>query len=195
MNGLTLSLLPTGNAYYTVYPADADQISVQATEDILSKVAEAVAIDPARCIVLQGYSQGAAATVNALALLNGTSADAVKAIYLIGNPLHKPGLTCNVDDHGGNDTVNALGLQLKLFPNSNVVPDAFLSRTLDVCIPGDGICDSDNGIGYGSEGQHLLYGADLNAQMMGYFFMTAILHHGSFLRDVLSLPDGLLGIL
>lgn len=195
MNGLTLSLLSGGNQYYTVYPAELDQISVEATEDILSKVAEAVQIDPARCIVLQGYSQGAAATVNALALLNGTSADAVKAVYLIGNPLHRPGLSCNVDDKGGNGTLDAIGLQLKLFPNSNVVPDSFLARTLDVCIPGDGICDSDNGIGYGSLGQHLLYGQDMNAQMMGYFFISAILHHGSFLRNILSLPGVLTGIL
>jgi hypothetical protein len=195
MNGLTLSLLPTGNQYYTVYPAASDQISVDGTTDIVNKIAEAIAIDPARCVILQGYSQGASATVNALALLNGTSADAVKAIFLIGNPLHKPGLACNVDDHGSNGSANALGLQLKLLPNSNVVPDAFVARTLDVCIPGDGICDSDNGVGFGTDGQHLLYGSDTNVQMLGYFFMTAILHHGSFLRSVLSLPDGLLGVL
>lgn len=134
MNGFTLANAPGGNQYFTVYPASWDQDSNNATSDIVSKIADLVKFDPAHCVILQGYSQGAAATTHALPLLSGASADAVKGVFMIGNPLHRPGLASNVDPKGGNSTTSAVGLEAKVFTQATSIPDAFINRTLDVCL-------------------------------------------------------------
>lgn len=85
------------------------------------------------CFVLEGYSQGAAATVNALPKLTGSAFAAVKGVFLIGDPFHKSGLTCNVDNMGGTTTRNVNGIE-EFGTGSASIPSNWISKTLDVCI-------------------------------------------------------------
>ena len=50
---------------------------------------------------------------------------------MIGNPLHKAGLACNVDNKGGTTTKNVNGIQLLV---GQPVPDNWISKTIDICI-------------------------------------------------------------
>jgi hypothetical protein len=68
--------------------------------------------------------------VDAMRNLTGANFEAVKAVYLLGSPRHKPGLECNVDIDGGDTTKYAKGV----FANSgNGIPDIWVPKTLDVC--------------------------------------------------------------
>ncbi|GKU11727.1 unnamed protein product, partial [Fusarium langsethiae] len=131
MNSQITSQLPGGKIYNTVYPAGWDQNSAQGTQDIIREVKSVLASNPSECFILEGYSQGAAATVNALSQLTGSSGDAVKGVFLIGDPLHKSGLACNVDNNGGTTTQNVNGLEAF---GGGGIPQNWVSRTLDVCI-------------------------------------------------------------
>lgn len=57
--------------------------------------------------------------------------DAVKGVFLVGNPLHKSGLACNVDNQGGATTRGVNGMSAAL---GGGIPDAWVAKTLDVCI-------------------------------------------------------------
>merc|ERR1712137_1083551 len=72
MNSQIMAGLSGGTEYDTVYPASFDQDSAEATANIVSTVKSGVAADPNACFFLEGYSQGAAATTNALPSLTGT---------------------------------------------------------------------------------------------------------------------------
>ena len=121
--------VPGGKVYNTVYLADASQNSALGTADIVNKVASTLRTNPDECFILQGYSQGAAATVNAMGRLTGASFDAVKGAFLIGNPMHKAGLACNIDVNGGATTKNVNGLSVFL----GSIPQNWISKTMDVC--------------------------------------------------------------
>lgn len=129
MNSNIQSQLPGGKVYNTVYAADASQNSAAGTADIVRKVQSTLSSNPNECFILEGYSQGAAATTNALPKLTGASFDAVKGVFLIGNPEHRAGLACNVDTNGGTTTKNVNGLSYTL----GRIPDNWVSKTLDVC--------------------------------------------------------------
>ncbi|PWZ02572.1 alpha/beta-hydrolase [Testicularia cyperi] len=174
MNDKIMSAVPGGTEYDTVYSAGFMQISTDGTNDIVNKITSTLSTDPSTCFVLEGYSQGAAATCNALPQLTGAAFDAVKAVILIGNPEHKPNLACNVDNSGGTSTAGASGLETML---SQGVPDEWVSKTLDICIPGDGVCDTMSG--FGITFQHLGYPMDDNVQTMGADFAIKALQGGS----------------
>ena len=131
MNQNIQSQVPGGSVYSSVYPADWSQDSSAATEDILNHMESTLADDPAHCFILEGYSQGAAATTNALNKLPSSDPrfDAVKGVFLIGNPMHTSGLECNVDTTGGDSTKNVDGLSVAL----GRVPAEWVPKTLDVC--------------------------------------------------------------
>lgn len=129
MNANIQSQLSGGKVYNTVYPADFSQISTVGTNDIVRKIQSTLATNPSECFFLEGYSQGAAATTNALPKLTGASFDAVKGVFLIGNPEHRAGLACNVDTNGGTTTKNVNGLSAAL----GGIPANWVSKTLDVC--------------------------------------------------------------
>lgn len=86
--------------------------------------------NPEECIILQGYSQGASATCDALPELTGPAFDAVKGVVLLGNPEHQPNLACNVDGVGGNKTFKAKGFFSIAKPG---IPDEWVSKSLDIC--------------------------------------------------------------
>ncbi|KLP16128.1 uncharacterized protein LW94_9686 [Fusarium fujikuroi] len=167
MNSQITSQLPGGKIYNTVYLAGYDQNSAQGTQDIIREVNSVLASNPSECFILEGYSQGAAATVNALSQLTGSAGDAVKGVFLIGDPLHKSGLACNVDNNGGTTTKNVNGLEAF---GGGGIPQNWISRTLDVCIFGDGVCDTTHG--FGINAQHLQYPNDAATQKLGTTFVV-----------------------
>lgn len=129
MNRNTLAQKSGGQVYNTVYSAGFTQISTRATRDIIDRVTSTLRTDPGHCFILQGYSQGAAATTNALEDLTGAAFDAVKGVFLLGNPQHVAGLACNVDMEGGTRTLNVNGLSARL----GGIPANWISKTQDVC--------------------------------------------------------------
>ncbi|KAI2622065.1 A cutinase-like protein from cryptococcus Sp [Xylaria nigripes] len=165
MNSQITSQLSGGKIYNTVYPAGWSQDSSGGTWDIISKITSTLASSPEECFILQGYSQGAAATVDALPYLTGESFDAVKGVFLIGDPRHKRGLACNVDNHGGTTTRNVSGL---FSLSSSGIPDDWIIKTKDVCISGDGVCDTTRSLGVTLE--HLEYPSDSDTQELGTSF-------------------------
>ncbi|KAF2825832.1 A cutinase-like protein from cryptococcus Sp [Ophiobolus disseminans] len=162
MNTNSLSSLTGGKIYNTVYPAGFDQNSQAGTADIVRKVTTTLQTSPQECFILEGYSQGAQATVNAMSQLTGANFDAVKGVFLIGNPAHKAGLACNVDNNGGTTTKNVNGLSAG---NGGGVPSNWIAKTLDVCIFADGVCDTTHGLGINA--QHLQYPNDAATQRLG----------------------------
>ncbi|KAK6829498.1 cutinase [Apiospora arundinis] len=156
--------VPGGKVYNTVYLADASQNSAMGTADIINKISSTLRRNPDECFILQGYSQGAAATVNAMGRLTGANFDAVKGAFLIGNPDHKAGLACNVDVNGGSTTKNVNGLSVFL----GSIPQNWVSKTLDVCAFGDGVCDTTHGVGINA--MHLTYPTNAGSQKLGVDF-------------------------
>ena len=187
INAKVTSQVPGGKIYNTVYAAGFDQNSMLGTADIVRKVKADLSTNPNQCFILEGYSQGAAATVNAMSQLTGASFDAVKGVFLIGNPMHKAGLACNTDPMGGSTTDNVNGLSVFL----GSIPANWVSKTMDVCafvsstnqihvrarlltsIQGDGVCDTTHGMGINM--QHLSYPLDSNTQSLGEKYITKAL--------------------
>jgi len=170
MNRNILAAKPGGRVYSTVYPADFTQYSAAGTADILRELSAELAEDPARCFILEGYSQGAAATVNALEQLpvSDPRYAAIKGVFLIGNPVHKAGLECNVDTKGGDSTKNVNGISASY---DEPIPAEYVGKSLDVCQFGDGVCDTTHGIGINPP--HLVYPSDAGTQRQGTEFVLA----------------------
>ncbi|KAI8941624.1 hypothetical protein NX059_002837 [Plenodomus lindquistii] len=166
MNSRVTGALSGGKIYNTVYAAGFSQNSAAGTTDIINKITSTLRSNPNECFILEGYSQGAQATVNALPRLTGANADAVKGVFLIGNPAHKSGLECNVDNKGGSTTKNVNGISGRY---GTGVPSNWVAKTLDVCIYGDGVCDTTHGSGI--NGPHLRYGGDSDTQNLGTTFL------------------------
>lgn len=99
--------------------------------------------------------------------LTGQFFDAVVAVFLVGNPLHKPNLVCNLDPNGGKTTVGASGISSAL---GQGIPQDWLANTNDVCAFGDGICDRASG--FGITAQHLSYPVSQPTQNLGTKFIT-----------------------
>ncbi|KAK5112074.1 hypothetical protein LTR85_011655 [Meristemomyces frigidus] len=161
MNSNVESQVSGGTIYNVNYPAANNQDSSAGTTDIVNHVNSVLSSNPNTCIILEGYSQGAAAVVNAMPKLTGASFTAVKGVVLEGDPEHKSGLACNVDETGGTTTKNVNGLEV----SSGSVPSTWVSKTLDICIKGDGVCDTTDG--YGITSQHLQYPSSSSVQSMG----------------------------
>jgi hypothetical protein len=166
MNSRVMSALSGGKIYNTVYAAGFTQDSALGTQDIVNKVTSTLRTNPKECFILEGYSQGAQATVNAMPKLTGAAFDAVKSVFLIGDPAHKAGLTCNVDNKGGDTTRKVSGLSAVL---GKGIPSNWVEKTLDVCIFGDGVCDTTHGAGINA--QHLQYPVDAPTQKQGAEFI------------------------
>jgi len=93
----------------------------------------------------------------------------VKAVLMLGNPQHKAGLACNVDSKGGNSTFESNGVSVM----DGGIPSQWISRTLDICADGDGVCDyTGDGV---ITGPHLSYIGDEDVQKMGAAFLIKAL--------------------
>ncbi|KAK3096405.1 hypothetical protein LTR53_019242 [Teratosphaeriaceae sp. CCFEE 6253] len=93
--------------------------------------------------------------------ITGNAFTAVRGVFLIGDPEHRSGLACNVDQNGGTTTKNVNGLSAAL----GGIPSNWVSKTLDVCNYGDGVCDTTHG--YGINAQHLAYPNSASVQNLG----------------------------
>ncbi|KAI5208163.1 hypothetical protein E4T39_01460 [Aureobasidium subglaciale] len=132
-------------------------------------------VNPDMCFILEGCSQGAAAVVDALQQISGPSFDAVKGVFLIGNPLHKASLACNVDSAGGTSTRRvdgSGGLGFEIRPG---IPSPWVSKSLDVCARGDSVCDSASP---GDISEHATYANDSAVQLQGSTFLIGRLFQG-----------------
>ncbi|CAD0105762.1 unnamed protein product [Aureobasidium uvarum] len=165
MDAAIIAQVMGGNEYDTVYPASIDQISIVGTNDIINQINNGLKADPKRCFILEGYSQGAAATVDAMPRLTGAAFNAVKGVFLLGNPHRRAGLACNVDANGGTTTKNSNGLTALL----GGIPSNWVSKTLDVCAYNDPVCDTAHGLG--DVNVHLSYKSDPNVQNQGIKFV------------------------
>lgn len=116
--------------YSTRYPASLDMNSAPGTDDIVRHIHNTLDDNPDECFVLEGYSLGATATVEALPRLTGDSFHAVKAMFLFGNPEHRAGLECNIDGMGGSSTRNSNGI----LSSRGGLPEDWISKTMDVCV-------------------------------------------------------------
>jgi hypothetical protein len=202
MNQRIQAALSGGKIYNTVYPAGSNQDSEAGTTDIVNKTTSTLKTSPKECFILEGYSQGAQATVNAMSKLTGANFDAVKGVFLIGDPAHKAGLACNVDNNGGTTTRDVSGLSGRF---GQGIPSNWVSQTLDVCIyvrshllpllhhnfptlalcrsiinillkthhQGDGVCDTTHGNGINR--QHLQYPNDAPTQNLGTQYIAKAL--------------------
>ncbi|KAI4716096.1 cutinase [Aureobasidium sp. EXF-10727] len=169
MDAAIIAQVMGGTEYDTVYPASVDQISIVGTKDIINQINTGLAADPQRCFILEGYSQGAAATVDAMPWLTGAAFDAVKGVFLLGNPHRRAGLACNVDSNGGNTTYWSNGLTALL----GGIPHNWVSKTLDVCGYKDPVCDTAH---LGDVNVHLSYKSDANVQNQGIEFVIGKLN-------------------
>lgn len=100
-------------------------------EQIINHIQTTLASNPSECFILQGYSQGASATVNALPSLTDAESTAVKGVFLVGDPEHRSGYTCNFDNNGGTTTRFVNGLEVGTTAG---IPSNWISKSLDVCI-------------------------------------------------------------
>ena len=134
MNQRILSQLPKGGVYNVVFPASPipeDNI-LPAAQDILREIECKLNQDPEHCFILQGYSLGATVTISTLPNITGPAFDAVRGLFVIGNPVHTPGLGCNFDNALGTSTRNTTGFLAGQYPG---IPEDWVSKTLDICIP------------------------------------------------------------
>lgn len=71
---------------------------------------------------------------------------AIRAVVLVGNPLRTPNLKSDFDTNGGQTESRARGLQAGVQAGLSSSWD-ISGKVLDVCAPGDGVCDSATGTG------------------------------------------------
>lgn len=97
---------------------------------IINHIRQTLTSNPSECFILEGYSQGAAATVDAMnQLSSGSEFKAIRGVFLVGDPRHKAGLSCNVDINGGDSTRNVDGVEA----GDPTIPSAYVSKSMDVC--------------------------------------------------------------
>ncbi|KJX96117.1 carbohydrate esterase family 5 protein [Zymoseptoria brevis] len=167
MNQQILSAVPGGTIYDVNYPADPDQQTASGTADVVRFVTATLNSDPSTCFILDAFSQGSTVITDALPRLTGAAYEAVKFVYLLGNPEHNPNLPCNVDEKGGSSTAGASGQ----IAEKGRVPSNWYSKTRDVCYTGDGVCDRSATPNKGFPGAitpaHGKYGSTASVQSMG----------------------------
>lgn len=166
----TLAQVPGGVEHDTIYPAAFNQQSQQGTADIINTVRSGLKSCPDQKFILLGYSQGAAATVDAMKKLSTDSPEfsAIKGAFLIGNPQRLPGKKSNTDQNGGDTTKSATGISAR-FPGAGIPADWDNSgKVLDVCFTGDGVCS-----GFTINAPHLAYITSQSVQNMGADFMKS----------------------
>ncbi|KAK0544211.1 hypothetical protein OC846_006152 [Tilletia horrida] len=173
----TKAAVSGGASYDIVYPAMVDfpdslPKGVTALTRYLSTQIKSC---PSQKLALIGYSQGAEVidrvTQYILPTKNATLFNTIKAIVLIGDPLHTPGNSANVDSKGGNSTAKYEGHAL--LEGSKVIPQAYnkAKKLLNICADKDSICaTSEPGSNFDA---HLSYIQDAGVQKLGSKFIIA----------------------
>lgn len=169
VNARILAKVPGGVVYNVRYPADTNQNWGLGSQDVSSplivaitrsfdnekngimdyltsvpvplQIARKVEAGETACYLLFGWSQGAAAVVTAMSKLSHAATHSVKAVILYGDPLKYPGLPCNVDGKGGKSTAQTYGNMVPTGKGNFIgIPAAWVPKTLDICLVGDGVC-------------------------------------------------------
>lgn len=116
-----------------------------------------------------GYSQGAAAVVDALPKLPPADYKRVKAVVLFGNPLKWPGKDCIIDEKGQTSTRNTFGQKAHGRKDKyQLIYDKWEEKILDICYFNDGVCGHTDGI---HPNTHAQYEGDSKVQSMGSTFV------------------------
>lgn len=92
---------------------------------------------PLRPVLLAGYSQGAEVVIRAVNRLSPLEQRSV-TVALLGNPSYEPGRR---GDYPGHTAAKGLRPTVGAGPPV-LLPRPVLSRTIDVCAPGDPICNA-----------------------------------------------------
>ncbi|KAE8193873.1 hypothetical protein CF336_g3796 [Tilletia laevis] len=168
-----LGTLANGIEVDTVYPADWNLDPHQSGANWIHQyITQSLASCPRQNFALLGYSQGAMVSSGALEKLSNGANGAIKAALFFGNPCHVPQRNGNVDEHGGNLTAGAFGLNWTHNPSA-VNDFAVSGRLLDVCFTGDIVCNSAPSFDLSAHGR---YGASQEVQKMGANFLLRHLH-------------------
>ncbi|KAL2066869.1 hypothetical protein VTL71DRAFT_1293 [Oculimacula yallundae] len=175
----TLSAVPGGIEYDTVYPAGSDTQS-QGAANIINYINAGLVDCPTQKYALLGYSQGAGSTAEALNHFNNTSSAgfvAIRAALVIGNPVHVPNQPANFDQNGGRATYGATG-SLTPFAYYIKISPAWYAKTKvrDICYVDDIVC---NGLMFSAiqngGANHVLYGSTASVQSQGSNFLIPLL--------------------
>ncbi|KAL5314159.1 hypothetical protein ACEPPN_018583 [Leptodophora sp. 'Broadleaf-Isolate-01'] len=175
----TLSAVPGGIEYDTVYPAGDDTQS-QGAADIINYINAGLIACSGQKYALLGYSQGATATAEALNHFNDTSSaglQAIRAALVIGNPTRVPNQPANFDQNGGRATFGATGV-LTTIPRYTKISPAWYATTKlrDICYENDAVCA---GLTLSAIvnlfANHLLYGSTPSVQSQGSALLTPLL--------------------
>ncbi|KAE8236747.1 hypothetical protein A4X13_0g9041 [Tilletia indica] len=170
----TLNNLPNGAAVDVDYPAQASVASTQAGVSWVRRyLQEANQACPQQKYALLGFSQGAmvmAEAAGGFASAGDPVYDAIKVVFMAGNPFHVPNRVGNVDEQGGHSTAAAPGTAMKDDPNPAEL-DRFAAdgKVMDVCLAADPICNSAH---HGSSA-HGSYGGSQNVQAMAARFVVS----------------------
>lgn len=165
----TLTNVPGGVEYDTVYPAADNGTEVEGAENIRSYIEAGLQSCPCQKYALLGYSQGATASAIAMNYFNDTTSaayNAIRAVVLIGDPVKKANEIANVDENGGDSTRSTDGVYYELQNNETISAPWYSSgKLLDICYSGDLVC---NGLVFGASFiPHLLYQYSSSVQNEG----------------------------
>lgn len=192
----TLLAIPGGIEYDAVYPAAANQTSYLGAEDVVAYIDSGLVSCPKQRYAILGYSQGAAATSQTLYNYTDPSSagyKAIKAVLVIGNPVHHPNATLNVDQDGGDTTRQYPGSEYNPAHNTSLgIPPIYYTNgeLLDICYDADIVCAP--AYPNSSFTSHLKYGSTQSVQDMGAKFLISRLGGNSTSSAVSSgiLPSG-----
>ena len=142
MRNQTLTTVPGGTAYNTVYPAGQDTEGLGGA-DIVRYINAGLIACPQQKYALLGYSQGAVAVAIALANYTTGSAgyNAIAAALVVGNPTKIANKDVDIDQNGGTTTKQYTGVYTN-DPNRAKIPENWYQsgKLLDICYQDDLVC-------------------------------------------------------
>lgn len=178
MTATTLSRIPNGLLYNTVYPASWASGSLDAGADAITQyINDGLQNCPQQKYALLGYSQGATATALALRNFADPSCagyNAIAGVLLVGNPLFKPYQAVNRDQNGTKATDHFTGVLYRA--GGGVVPLSWYqsAKLIDICYYDDFVCNGATKTAMQAGWRyHLSYGITPSVQDMGATFLYA----------------------
>lgn len=162
-----------------MYPANTSFQIYIASDDITRYISSSLSLCPKHVYALLCYSQGARATAFLLKSLiqdNQTAIlDAIKAVLVVGNPVHVPGYLASkyaaaeFDEFGGNLTQNYNGSYY--YDGAGQILELLYTeaKILDICHTQDNIC-APAYLNASEFSYHVLYGSTPKVQNMGADF-------------------------
>lgn len=176
----TFAKVPHGSLYNTVYPASTEDGSVyKGAAAIVDFIDNGIRTCPQQSYALLGYSQGASATNIALrnyTRIGSPGYQAIKAVFLVGNPEHKPYQAANYDEKGGKTTNGFIGSG---YFSGARTPEIWYQNTrlLDLCYIDDIVCNGPTADAAKNKlVNHVRYGNTASVQDIGTNFLIGSLY-------------------